>query len=265
MHDLSRSHHRWHRERLAAQAREAEVAGSTRLAYQTKVSGDVTIERLVRNCADVSRAQVAESSIPSSEERTLRHEVPRVRGAVRPRLSCSIAGAQGPGRAQGPQWHVPTRRTDRLQHTGPRTPGAIDIGVLMEHQRRFTKELYRRLFELVPDARALFRGDLENQGQMLSHMLQFLVFAMSRPETMLLGLRELGRRHVAYGVATEHYPSFRQAFLESARTILGEKHTPQVEKAWAETIDMVIESMLGPVAEGSPAGASMTPRRTIPR
>ncbi len=122
------------------------------------------------------------------------------------------------------------------------------IGVLLQHQKRFTQDLYRRLFALAPPAEGLFRGDMESQGQMLSHMMQFLVHAMSRPEFMTLGLRDLGRRHDGYGVASDYYPAFRQAFLESARGILGERHTPQVEKAWADTIDMIIESMRRPDA-----------------
>jgi hemoglobin-like flavoprotein len=122
------------------------------------------------------------------------------------------------------------------------------IGVLMQHQQRFTREIYRRLFAMAPGARELFRGDMESQGQMLSHMLQFLVFAMSRPETMTLGLRDLGRRHDGYGVAAAYYPFFRRAFLESARATLGEKHTPEVEEAWAATIDLIIAAMRGPSA-----------------
>jgi hemoglobin-like flavoprotein len=117
------------------------------------------------------------------------------------------------------------------------------IDVLLRHQARFTKDLYRRLFALVPDAARFFRGDLENQGRMLSHMLEFLVHAMSRPDTMTLGIRDLGRRHDDYGVTPEHYPAFREAFLEAARGILADRLTPQVEKAWADTIDMIIKAM----------------------
>jgi hemoglobin-like flavoprotein len=120
------------------------------------------------------------------------------------------------------------------------------IGVLMQHQARFTQDLYRRLFVLAPAAKALFRGDMDSQGQMLSHMMQFLVHAMSRPEIMKLSLRDLGRRHDAYGVAAEYYPAFRQAFLESAGGVMGERHTPEVEKAWGDTIDMIIASMHDP-------------------
>jgi hemoglobin-like flavoprotein len=63
---------------------------------------------------------------------------------------------------------------------------------------------------------------------------------------MARGRRDLGRRHDGYGVAAEYYPSFRQAFLESVGAVLGEKRTPQVGKAWADTIDLIIGSMLGP-------------------
>jgi len=130
------------------------------------------------------------------------------------------------------------------------------IGVLLQHQKRFTRDLYRRLFALAPTAEGLFRGDMESQGQMLSHMMQFLVHAMSRPEIMTLGLRDLGRRHDGYGVASEYYPAFRQAFVESARGVLGEKHTPQIEKAWADTIDMIIEAMRGPAADDEAIGGT---------
>jgi class 3 adenylate cyclase/hemoglobin-like flavoprotein len=131
------------------------------------------------------------------------------------------------------------------------------IAVLLQHQKRFTQNLYRRLFELSPDAKALFRGDMENQGQMLAHMLQFLVHAMGRPDTMMQGLRDLGRRHDAYGVIAEHYPAFRRAFLESARAVLADKCTLEVEKAWADTIDMIIASMLG---DGSPDKTRHSPQ-----
>ena len=120
------------------------------------------------------------------------------------------------------------------------------ISVLLQHQKRFTQDLYRRLFALAPAAEGLFHGDMESQGQMLAHMMQFLVHAMSRLETMTLGLRDLGRRHHGYGVAAAYYPAFRQAFLESVRGILDERHTAQVEKAWADTIDRIIGSMHGP-------------------
>ena len=57
--------------------RETEVAGAlgwdrfTRLACQTRVSGDVSLERLITSCADVSRALVTDSSAAPPEEKPL--------------------------------------------------------------------------------------------------------------------------------------------------------------------------------------------------
>lgn len=144
--------------------------------------------------------------------------------------------------------HGTARLVEILGFTTPDSALLVQstIGVLLRRQKEFTRDLYQRLFATAPGARPLFRGDMESQGQMLSHMLQFLVHAMSRPDTMTLGLRDLGRRHDGYGVAAEHYPAFRSAFLGAARTTLADEHTPEVERAWAETIDMIIASMLGP-------------------
>ncbi len=374
--------------------REAEVAdalrwdGFTRLACQTRVSGDVSLERLIKSPADVSCLQVEEASIAPSQERTLavlfcdiRDFTPFVNahlaydvvhilnrffkavgdaillnngviyqyvgdeivglfgvGGDPPEKSCLdtiraglgmlaalndlnaelsaefattleigigahvgplIAGMMGhPDHRQftvvGDAMNIASRIQDANKTLGtrfllsqalfdqvPQAPvqvrraqavlkgkhGAFQlveaicfaepdaallvqstIGVLLQHQQRFTQDLYRRLFTLAPAAAGLFHGDMESQGQMLAHMVQFLVHAMSRPEIMTLGLRDLGRRHDGYGVAPEYYPAFRQAFLESAREVLGERHTPQVEKAWADTIDKIIQSMHGSAA-----------------
>jgi len=372
-------------------ARETQVADArrwdrfTRLACQARVGGDVTLERLVRTCADVSRLQLEEASVAPSQERTLAvlfcdireftsfvdsnlaydvvHILNRffmavgdailINGGVvyqhvgdqivglfgvggdPPEKSCLDAIRAGLGILQtladlnaelsvefgvtleigvgahcgplvvgmmghpsqrqftavGDAMNVASRIEDANKTLGTRflvsetlfnqvaqapvevrrtqavlkgkrgrfqlvevvgfaapDPALLvqsTIGVLLQHQKEFTAHLYRRLFEMSPGARVLFRDDMESQGQMLSHMLQFLVYAMSRPETLMLGLQDLGRRHDRYGVASEHYPAFRLAFLDSARAVLGEKYTPQVEKAWTDTIEMIIRSMLG--------------------
>jgi class 3 adenylate cyclase len=142
--------------------------------------------------------------------------------------------------------HGPVRVVEVMGFAAPDSTLLVQstVGLFLQHQKRFAATLYRNLFELVPGAKALFRGDMESQGEMLSHMLQFLVHAMSRPEIMALGLRDLGRRHDAYGVAAEQYPAFRQAFHAAASEVLGERYTPEVERAWADTIGGIIDAML---------------------
>jgi hypothetical protein len=69
------------------------------------------------------------------------------------------------------------------------------MGFQLQHQKRVTHANYRRLFALAPSAQGHFSGNMESQGQKLCLMTQFLVHAMSRPEFIALGLRNLGHRH----------------------------------------------------------------------
>ena len=52
---------------------------------------------------------------------------------------------------------------------------------------------YRRLFELDPTLRPLFKGDLKEQGSKLMDMLTLAVKGLDRPEALLPALAALGR------------------------------------------------------------------------
>ena len=92
---------------------------------------------------------------------------------------------------------------------------------------------------------------MDAQRQVLVRMLEFLVYGLSRPENLALGLRDLGRRHVRYGVQPTHYGAFRQALLEAFAVVLREHYTPAVKQAWASTLDMVSHIMLEGAMQGT--------------
>jgi hemoglobin-like flavoprotein len=99
-----------------------------------------------------------------------------------------------------------------------------------ETARRF----YSRLFELRPELRALFKGDMEKQGLKLMTTLQLAIGALSDVERIRPALVHLGRSHVAYGVRDEHYAAVGEALLWALEQVLGEGFTPEVRSAWAE-------------------------------
>ena len=70
-----------------------------------------------------------------------------------------------------------------------------------------------RLFVSDPGTRALFRGDIKNQGVKLMAAIGAVVKSLDRIETMLDDLRALARRHHHYGVREEHYASVGAALL----------------------------------------------------
>lgn len=91
---------------------------------------------------------------------------------------------------------------------------------------------YGHLFELNPALRQLFRGDMKEQGRMLMSVLSTAVRGLANPAPLVPVLKELGQRHVAYGVRDEHYATVGSALIWTLGQGLGEDFTPEVREAW---------------------------------
>src|SRR5215475_8639333 len=102
---------------------------------------------------------------------------------------------------------------------------------------------YRRLCELDPTLRPLFKGDLKEQGRKLMDMLTLAVKGLDRPEALLPALTALGRRHAGYGVNKHDYETVGEALLWTLEQGLGPSFTPDVREAWAALYRLVADTM----------------------
>ena len=102
---------------------------------------------------------------------------------------------------------------------------------------------YRRLFALDPSLRPLFKGDLTHQGRMLMSMLHASVSGLSNLGALLPVVRQLGARHVAYGVRDEDYATVGSALLWTLEQTLGDKFTPQILRAWTTAYELLADVM----------------------
>ncbi|MEP7156964.1 MAG: globin family protein [Betaproteobacteria bacterium] len=102
---------------------------------------------------------------------------------------------------------------------------------------------YKRLFELDPTLRHLFREDMTEQGAKLMAMLGTAVDLLDQPEKLLPALRALGQRHLAYGVEDGHYATVGNALLWTLETGLGPAYTQEVAAAWASVYGVIAAEM----------------------
>src|SRR5262245_27624158 len=102
---------------------------------------------------------------------------------------------------------------------------------------------YNRLFELDPSLQALFKIDMTEQGAKLMHMIGVAVAGLSRPESIVSAVADLGRRHVGYGVVDAHYATVRAALLWTLKQGLGPALTSEAESAWGEAYDLLASIM----------------------
>jgi hemoglobin-like flavoprotein len=102
---------------------------------------------------------------------------------------------------------------------------------------------YNRLFEIDPSLRPMFRGDMQEQGRKLLHMIGVAVGSLQRLDQVLPAVEELGRRHAGYGVREEHYVVVAAALLWTLNKALGEAFTPPVCDAWIAMYEAVSAAM----------------------
>ena len=102
---------------------------------------------------------------------------------------------------------------------------------------------YDRLFALDGNLRPLFKSDLSEQKHNLMTTLSFAVAALNKPEQILPAVRQLGARHVGYGVAAQHYQTVGAALLWTLAQGLGDQFTPEVEEAWTAVYTVLAQTM----------------------
>ena len=103
--------------------------------------------------------------------------------------------------------------------------------------------------------RSLFRDDLVEQGRNLTAMLSVATANISRPERISLALRQLGKRHAAYGVRPEHFALVEDALLFALEHALIDVFTDEVKAAWQAAYALLTSMML----------EELTPRFAVPR
>lgn len=108
---------------------------------------------------------------------------------------------------------------------------------------------YGRLFEMDPDLKPIFKGNMKEQGAKLMKMIGTAVNGLDRIEEIIPAVQQLGKRHVAYGVVDAHYDTVGGALLWTLETGLGDDFTPDVREAWASVYGVLATTMKEAAAE----------------
>jgi nitric oxide dioxygenase len=102
---------------------------------------------------------------------------------------------------------------------------------------------YDRLFAENPNFRPMFKHDMRVQGVKLMTMLAMVVYNLHERGNVLPAVRDLGARHVGYGVKLEDYDALGEALLWTLEQALGEEFTPTVRNAWTTCYSELADEM----------------------
>jgi hemoglobin-like flavoprotein len=110
---------------------------------------------------------------------------------------------------------------------------------------------YGKLFELDPSVRAMFKGDMKEQGRKLMAILNTAVNSLDNLAAIVPAVQDMGRRHVAYGVKDEHYDTVGEALIWTLGAGLKDDFTPETEAAWVGVYTLVASTMKDAAAEAA--------------
>ena len=102
---------------------------------------------------------------------------------------------------------------------------------------------YGRLFEIAPEVKPLFKGDIAEQGRKLMQVLATAVNGLDDLPALVPVVQDLGRRHVRYGVTDAHYGVVGEALLWTLGQGLGDGFTPAVKDAWVGVYIVLADTM----------------------
>ncbi|HEY2579973.1 MAG TPA: globin domain-containing protein [Streptosporangiaceae bacterium] len=108
---------------------------------------------------------------------------------------------------------------------------------------------YGRLFATNPEVRALFPMAMDRQRDRFSRSLARIVWSLDCPEQLTAYLRELGRDHRRFGVASRHYPGVNDALLATLREFGGPAWSDEAAVAWEAVLAMVSRVMIEAAGE----------------
>lgn len=103
---------------------------------------------------------------------------------------------------------------------------------------------YGRLFEVAPEVKPLFKGDMSEQGKKLMATLAVVVNGLKNLDAILPAVRALAVKHVDYGVRPEHYAKVGAALIWTLEQGLGDDFTPETRAAWIAAYTLLSDTMI---------------------
>jgi hemoglobin-like flavoprotein len=129
------------------------------------------------------------------------------------------------------------------------TPEQIDLiqrsfDAIWPVRRNLADLFYDRFFELAPDAKRLFPGDMERQHLKLMDMIAAIVGALDKRELFHSLISHTGRQHAQFGVNSSHFVAFGTALIWGLEQQFGDAFTPELKEAWVKLYDAVQSEMV---------------------
>jgi nitric oxide dioxygenase len=106
------------------------------------------------------------------------------------------------------------------------------------------KIFYERLFEVAPEVKNLFQGDIRFQSRKLMNMVTLIVTKLDKLDEIMDDVKSLASRHSRYGAEPAHYKIVGECLLWTLEKGHGDKWNDELREAWAAVYGVLAEAMI---------------------
>jgi hemoglobin-like flavoprotein len=103
---------------------------------------------------------------------------------------------------------------------------------------------YARIFELDPNLRNRFSGNMAEQGRKLVGLIALAVANLEQPAAIVAAFHNLGPANLRNAAKANHCSNVETALLWTLEKRLGPEFTPQVRDAWNAAFAFVCHTVL---------------------
>jgi len=112
----------------------------------------------------------------------------------------------------------------------------------------FYENFYKRLFDISPLSKNLFKNDMSAQGKMLVKVISMALASAGDTAVFVDTLQKLARRHFKYNVKAVEYGLVGEVLLWSLNLVIGEnEYTTDMNDSWVRVYNLML-SIIVPVA-----------------
>jgi nitric oxide dioxygenase len=115
---------------------------------------------------------------------------------------------------------------------------------LAAEKQTASQRFYELLFEIAPELRKLFRGDIGNQGMRFLSTLGTILDDIDNPETLRPHVERLAKGHAAVGVKPAHFVPMGEALVRTMEETLGDRFPVGARAAWEDAYDFIAQQMI---------------------
>jgi hemoglobin-like flavoprotein len=103
---------------------------------------------------------------------------------------------------------------------------------------------YTKLFYDNPELRKMFPQEMEEQNKKLIDMLNVIIERLENLNELKGEIIAVAKRHIDYGVKTEHYNMVGTALLWTLEKALGKDWTEELKTAWINCYNVLSATMI---------------------